>query len=288
MNDPTPVPSPLLRATGAIARWSLWLLLSAWLLFGAIWGAIHLLIVPRIGDLRPQLEAVASRVLGVPVTIGAIAAQSSGLIPSFELTDVKLFDAAGREALRLPRVLAALSPQSALGLKFEQLYIDQPELDIRRAPGGKITVAGLDFSSGGSSDGGAADWLFSQPEFVIRNGTVHWTDEMRGVPLLSLRQVDLVMRNRFHNHALRVDATPPPALGDRFTAMGVFKQPLLSLRNGRWRDWTGQLYGTFERVDVARLRRYADFGFEVAQGRGALRAWIDVSRAEILRWLDEK
>ncbi len=281
MNDLPPVPSPLLKATGAIARWSLWLMLSAWFVFAVVWGAIHLLIVPRIGDLRPQLEAVASRVLGVPVTIGAITAQSSGLIPSFELTDVKLFDAMGREALRLPRVLAALSPQSALGLKFEQLYIDQPELDIRRAPSGKITVAGLDFSSGGGSDGGAADWLFSQPEFVIRNGTLQWTDEMRGVPVLSLRQVDLVMRNSFHNHALRLDATPPPALGERFTAMGVFKQPLLSLRNGRWRDWTGQLYGTFERVDVARLRRYADLGFEVAQGRGALRAWVDVSRAEV-------
>ena len=281
MNDLTPVPSPLLKATGAIARWSLWLMLSAWFVFAVVWGAIHLLIVPRIGDLRPQLEAVASRVLGVPVTIGAITAQSSGLIPSFELTDVKLFDTMGREALRLPRVLAALSPQSALGLKFEQLYIDQPELDIRRAPSGKITVAGLDFSSGGSSDGSAADWLFSQPEFVIRNGSLQWTDEMRGVPALSLRQVDLVLRNGFHNHALRLDATPPPGLGDRFTAMGVFKQPLLSLRNGRWRDWTGQLYGTFERVDVARLGRYADLGFEVAQGRGALRAWVDVSRAEV-------
>ncbi len=281
MNDLTPVPSPLLKATGAIARWLLWLTLSAWFVFAVIWGAIQLLIVPRIGDLRPQLEAVASRVLGVPVTIGTITAQSSGLIPSFELTDVKLFDATGREALRLPRVLAALSPQSALGLKFEQLYVDQPELDIRRAPSGKITVAGLDFSSSGSSDGRAADWLFSQPEFVIRGGRVQWTDEMRGVPKLSLLQVDLVMRNSFHNHALRLDATPPPALGDRFTAMGVFKQPLLSLRNGRWRDWTGQLYGAFERVDVARLRSYADLGFEVAQGRGALRAWVDVGRGEV-------
>ena len=282
MNDLTPVPSPLLKATGAIARWSLWLLLSAWFVFAVVWGAIHLLIVPRIGDLRPRLEVAASRVLGVPVTIGAITAQSRGLIPSFELTDVKLFDAMGREALRLPRVVATLSPQSALGLQFEQLYIDQPELDIRRLPSGKITVAGLDFSKdGSSSDSPAADWLFSQPEFVIRRGSLQWTDEMRGVPVLSLRDVDLVMRNSFLNHALRVDATPPAALGDRFTAMGVFKQPLLSLHNGRWRDWTGQLYGMFERVDVARLRSYADLGIEVAQGRGALRAWIDVSRAEV-------
>ena len=281
MSDNLPAPSPLLKLIGFVARWSLGLTLAAWVLFAVIWGMIHWVIVPRIGELRPRLEATASRVLGVPVTIGAITATSSGLIPSFELIDVKLFDTLGREALRLPRVLAALSPQSALGLKFEQLYIEQPELDIRRAPGGKITVAGLDFSSTGQSDGGAADWFFSQPEFVIRNGRVQWTDEMRGVPTLSLSQVDLVMRNSFQSHSLRLDATPAPELGSRFNAMGVFKQPLLSLRNGQWRDWTGQLYAAFERVDVARLRRHADFGFAVAKGTGTARVWVDVNRAEV-------
>jgi uncharacterized protein (TIGR02099 family) len=80
---------------------------------------------------------------------------------------------------------------------------------------------------------------------------------------------------------LRLDATPEPALGGRFNAMGLLKQPLLSLRNGQWRDWSGQLYAAFERVDVARLRRHADLGFEVAKGTGAVRAWIDVNRAEI-------
>ena len=281
MIDSPPAPSWLLKAVGFVARWSLGLTLSAWVLFAVIWGLLHWVIVPRIGELRPRLEAHASRVLGVPVTIGTITATSTGLVPSFELTDVKLFDTLGREALRLPRVLAALSPRSVVGLKFEQLYFDQPALDIRRSPGGKITVAGLDFSSAGSSDGQAADWLFSQPEFVIRNGTVQWTDELRGVPPLSLSQVDLVMRNRFHNHAIRLDATPVPELGSRFNAMGVFKQPLLSLRNGQWRDWTGQLYAAFERVDVAQLRRHADFGANVAKGTGAVRVWVDVNRAEV-------
>jgi len=278
----SPVPSPLLKATAAIARGALWLMLSAWLLFAAGWGALHLLIVPRIGDLRPQLQAQASKALGVPVTIGAITAQSSGMIPSFELSDVKLFDAHGREALRLPRVLVALSPQSVLSLGFEQLYIDRPALDIRRTANGKIVIAGLDFSKNGNDDGTAADWIFSQAEFVIRNGTVQWTDELRGVPTVALNQVDLIMRNHFRNHSLRLDATPPPDLGDRFKAMAVFKQPLLSLRNGQWRDWDGQLYGAFDRVDVAQLQRHADLGIQVAQGQGALRAWVDVSRGQVV------
>lgn len=281
MSDSPTVPSRLLKATGAVARVALWLMLSGWFLLAAVWGALHLLIVPRIGDLRPHLETQVSRVVGVPVKIGSITAHSIGLIPSFELTDVKMFDQQGRSALTLPRVLVALSPQSLLALGFEQLYIDSPELDIRRTPQGKIMVAGLDFSKGSADDGAAADWLFSQSEFVIRNGRVSWTDELRNEPTLDLKQVDLVMRNKYRNHSLRLDATPPAEVGDRFQAMAVFRQPLLSRRNGQWRDWDGQLYGSFERVDVSRLGRLVDIGLQVTRGHGALRAWADFSRGEM-------
>lgn len=256
-------------------------MLAGWLLFGAIWGTLHLLIVPRIGDLRPQLEAQASRLIGVPVTIGAIVAQSNGLIPSFELSDVKLFDTQGRAALALPKVLVAMSAKSALGFGFEQLYIDRPVLDIRRTRDGKLVVAGLDFSQGGGNDGSAADWFFSQAEFVIRNGQVQWTDETRTEPPLVLTQVDLVIRNRFRNHSLRLDATPPAEWGNRFSTAAVFRQPLLSRRNGQWADWDGQVYGAFSHIDVTRLKAYTDLGIEISRGQGALYAWVDVSRGVV-------
>src|SRR5665647_1317373 len=124
MNESMPAPLSLLKTFLTIARWSLVVLLAAWLVFFAVWGALHWLIVPRIGEFRPQLEARASQILGVPVRIGAIAAHSNGMIPSFELTNVELFDAQGRVALRLPRVLAAVSPRSLWHLGFEQLYVD--------------------------------------------------------------------------------------------------------------------------------------------------------------------
>ena len=256
-------------------------MLTGWFLFGAVWGTLHLVIVPRIGDLRPQLEAQASRLIGVPVTIGAIVAQSNGLIPSFELSDVKLFDAQGRAALALPKVLVAMSPKAALGLGFEQLYIDRPELDIRRTRDGRLVVGGLDFTKGSGDDGSAADWFFSQAEFVIRNGKVQWTDETRSEPALALTQVDLVIRNRFRNHSLRLDATPPGEWGSRFSTMATFKQPLLSRGNGRWAEWDGQVYGAFSRVDVARLKAYADLGIEMGQGHGALHAWLDIGHGAV-------
>jgi uncharacterized protein YhdP len=282
MNESPPLPSGPSKAFSAIAKGALWLLLAFWLAVALAWGALHGWIVPRIGELRPDLEIEAGRVLGVPVRIGAIAARSEGLIPSFELNDVVLLDPQGREALRLPRVLASLSPRSLWNLGFDQLYIEHPELDIRRAADGKIFVAGLDLSSGGDNDGKAADWFFRQTEFVIRNGTLRWTDEMRGAPPLALGDVTFVMRNSARRHAMRLDATPPAEWGERFSLRGLFRQPLLSTHPGRWREWEGQLHADFSRIDVSHLRRHADIGIDVAGGRGALRAWADVAGGQVM------
>jgi len=282
VNAEAPSPSRLFKAYAAVARWLLWLLLTGWLVLVLAWAGLHGWIVPRIGELRPDLEIEAGRVLGMPVRIGAITARTEGLVPSFELSDVVLLDPQGREALRLPRVVAALSPRSLWNLGFEQLYIDQPALDIRRDQAGHIHVAGLDFSRGQNNDGRAADWFFRQTEFVISNGTVRWTDELRGHAPLALGQVDFVARNGRRSHALRLDATPPPEWGQRFSLRGLFRQPLLSTHAGRWQDWDGQLYADFASVDLARLRGHADLGVDIAQGRGALRAWADVVRGEVL------
>ena len=103
------VPSRWLLAFARGTRWALWILASAWITLGLLWGGLHFLIVPRIGEFRPWLEQQASQRMGIGVRIGDMLATSNGLIPSVELRDVRLLDADGREALRLPSVLAALS-----------------------------------------------------------------------------------------------------------------------------------------------------------------------------------
>lgn len=282
MIDPTTHPSRLLKIVAGIARWSLGLLLAFWLLLTIAWGGLHAWIVPRIEEFRPQLEAHATQALGVPVKIGAIAAHTEGLIPSIELSDVALLDASGRTALHLPRVIVALSPRSLLNGGFEQLYIEGPELDARRTVDGRIYVAGLEFAQTEGDSSPAADWIFSQGEVFIRGGTVRWTDEQRGAPELALQKVDLLLRNGNWDHRMRLDATPPEAWGDRFTVVGLFRAPLLHARDGNWKHWNGQLFANFARVDVSQLRHHADVGIEVAQGRGALRAWADVRSGAIV------
>lgn len=271
-----------MRVSGTLARWLIRLLLGLLVIFALAWGALHVWIVPRIGEFRPQLESAASRALGVPVRIGNLSARSTGWIPSFELTDVTLLDPQGREALHLTQVVAAVSPRSLWSLGFEQLFIERPALDVRRAANGRIQVAGLDLAS--AADGGdspARDWFFAQTEVVIRGGTLTWTDELRDGATLALTDVDLVVRNSARRHQIRLDATPPDDWGGRFQLAGQFRRPLLSRHPGRWQDWTGQLYADLPRADISQLRRHADLGVDIRTGRGALRAWVDVGGGEV-------
>ena len=287
MNQTTPLLHALASSRwkwlAVAARMALWLVVTFWLLFGTAWALLHGWIVPRIEDFRPRLEMQATQALGVPVRIGQITARSEGLIPSFELRDVTFKDASGVEALRLPRIVAALSPASLWRGGFAQLVIDQPVLDITRKPDGKIYVGGLDMNQDKSDNNDTADWIFSQAEFVIQGGTLRWTDEKSQAPPLALSKVDVVLRNSTRRHAFRIDATPPTEWGDRVSLRGQFRQSLLSQGPGHFAEWSGQLYADFSRIgDVARIKQYVPniFGIDPRSGSGSLRAWADISKGQ--------
>ncbi len=260
-----------------LVRLLLWPVLLVWGLLMLAWLALHWVILPHIQDWRAPIEARASATLGVAVQIGAIQVVSRGWVPALELRDVKLLDAQNRAALQLPRVAVTLATQSLLDLRinFEQLLIEGAELDVRRNAAGRITVAGLDLSGGGTDDRRGADWFFSQHEFVIRGATLRWTDEQRDAPPLALTDVELVMRNGLLHHDVRLDATPPAEWGERFSARGRFTQPLFA-GAGEWQRWSGRGYIDLPRADLRQLRRYATLPFDLSEGLGALRGWFEL------------
>jgi uncharacterized protein (TIGR02099 family) len=269
--------------TALVAAWSL--LLLAWLTLQ--WG-----IVPRVGQWKPQIEQRASAALGVPVTIGAIRVQSAGWMPLIELDDVVLAPRSGTaqavagEALRLPKVSATLSARSLLGwqLRFEQLHVDGAALEVRRDTTGRFFVAGIEVRAGSAeddSDGAGTEWLLAQREVAVRNGRLRWIDEQRVAPPLELSAVDLVLRNGLAHHELRLDATPPASVGQRFTLQGNFRQPLLAQRS-QWQKWSGTAYAELPQADAAALRPWlAALPLEVPAGEGALRAWAELANGEL-------
>jgi uncharacterized protein (TIGR02099 family) len=263
----------------AAANLAIALALLLWSLFLAVWLTLYWVILPHIDDWRPRIERLAGQAVGLKLSIGSIHVRSSGWVPALELRDLRLFDREDRVALRLERVHTALSMQSLLGLRlrFEQVLIDGARLEVRRDGFGRWHVAGLDWDgSVGSGDTRARDWFLAQREFVVRNAELHWTDERSGAPPLVLTQLDLVLRNGLRQHALRLDATPPPAWGQRFTLRGRFSQPLLA-GAGELHRWSGTLFAEFPQADVAQLHRHLALPVELGDGDGALRAWVDIS-----------
>jgi uncharacterized protein (TIGR02099 family) len=259
--------------------WGAWLLFAAWSLCLVAWLTLHWGILPRLDDWRPRIEAYASRAIGAQLSIGRIGVRSSGWVPAFELDDVTLRDEHGRTVLALPRVYAALSVPALVGahLRFEQLLIDGARLDVRRDRQGRIRVAGMDMDGdiGTGADGTAlADWFFEQHEFVIRAGALRWVDELRAAPPLALADVQIVVRNGSRRHDLRLDGTPPPSWGQRFTIALKARQPLLA-RAGDWQRWRGTVHAELPQVAVGELQRHVHLPVELSSGAGAMRAWID-------------
>jgi uncharacterized protein (TIGR02099 family) len=303
-----------LGRVGRRVVWAMLLTASGLLLVAAMaWGVLLLQILPRIDAWRFDLAEQATKALGVPVRIGKVMGRADGIWPILSLREVQLLDSAGRVALRLPEVTArvsllTLSPRALADgeLRLDRLVLVAPELDVRRDAAGDFHVAGLRLAGGGTGNGGndAADWLFSQALIQITQGTVRWTDEMRHAPPLSLRQLDLSLRNRpglgRRLHDLSIEATPPAEFGQRFALKASATQPLWqaagmpvkdgegvpwwqrweldATRPGQWQTWSATVTADLPHVDVQRLKQHVTLPIDVDGGRGKVRAELSVSK----------
>ncbi len=210
-------------------------------------GLLHGWVVPHMDDLRPRIETYLSEKTAHSVRIGNITAESSGLLPSFDLKDVQILDAEQRLALALGRVQVSVSPMSLLTLEIDRLTIDAPTLQVTRDAAGQITVAGFKIDPQATSSK-ASDWLFSQKEIVIRGGTISWSDAQphlfgKAQPLSSatVHNVAFTLKNGLRSHSILLEATPPVAFGQEVHITGKFSQPLLETHAGRWQAWTGNV-----------------------------------------------
>jgi uncharacterized protein (TIGR02099 family) len=255
----------VLRGVGVVA-------LTLWFLVGSAVLLVREVVLPGIDRYRTEIAAVASEALGLPVSIAVIEGDWSGLRPRLHLADVVVADAAGRPALRLPRVDASFSWTSLLRLAphFYRLEIHSPALAVRREADGSYMVAGLRVADGGDR-GGVLDWLLEQGQIVIHDATLSWVDALRGAPELQLDRVEFRLDRRFGVHRFALRAQPPAALASMLDVRGELRRlsaedPLRA---------AGRLYASLDRADLGGWRAWVDYPLPL-RGVGGVRAWVDM------------
>ena len=243
---------------------------TAFFAFAVLLLAVRFWILPKVEQHRDEIAAAAARVIGQPVKIGTIEAGWLGLRPQISLSDVRIFDAQGREALVLPSVENVISWRSLLHgeLRLRTLVIDGPRLEVRRDADGAIYVAGLKL--GGQAEGqGFTDWVLGQEEIVIRNAEIEWRDEKRGAPPLALAALNLRLRNSDDEHAVGFVARPPTQLGSRLEVRAELAGRSLADPSA----WSGRLYAELGATDLAAWRAWIDYALDVREAHGELRLW---------------
>ena len=277
----TPIPATGPRWWLRLARGLVWTLVWSGVALLLVWGCIHAVIVPRIGDFRPWIERQVVQKMGVNLRMGELSAHSQGWIPTFEIQDLQILDSANPQdppSLRVARLVMRLSLRSLTSLSFDQVHLEGLEVEVGRDAQGQWLLAGQ--TLGGADNSDALDWFFSQTEFLVSQGRVRWRDDTRpGPEPVWLENVTAVLRNHLNQHDMRLDATPPQGWGERISLRGQFRQPLLSLHNGRWQEWSGQAYVKAPRLDAAWLRTPSQLSTDTdpwLKGAGAVEAWVDV------------
>jgi uncharacterized protein (TIGR02099 family) len=259
-------------------RWLKWLRRAGWalvamyILIAAGMLALRFWLLPTVADHKERIAAAVSSALGERVEIGTVEAEWLGLRPRLELTDVRIFDRRGEEALALPYVGVAVAWSSLVTgeLRFKSILLDRPDLSIRRDPQGKIYIAGLELKPNTAPDGSAADWLLKQGEIVIRDGTVEWSDEYRRASPIRLERVGFLLQNDGRHHRFAIRAAPPQELASAIDLRG----DLIGRTIDQLGEWNGRLYAAFDYVDLAGWQTWVDYPVEVRGGRGALKLWL--------------
>jgi len=239
--------------------------------FAAAVLALRFWILPQIEEHPEVVAEVISRNIGQRVSIGSADSGWQRLRPYLALTDVRLYDQEGRVALSLPSVSCTLSWDSlAFGtLRFDSLSLDKPELNIRRDKAGTLYVAGVRLDPD-ATGGGFANWLLAQSEVIIRDAQVSWEDQLRQSPVLSLADLNFVMRNRGSHHRFALRAQPARELATALDIRGDMEGRTFE----QLQAWNGKVYAELAYTDLAAWRAWIDYPLEIQHGQGGLRLWL--------------
>ena len=228
------------------------------LLAGALLLLVRYVAMPRVDELRPRIEQMASRAVKAPVTIGRIDASWRGLNPHLVLRDVRVASGSGRPDLSLPLVEGTVSWLSAVAFepRFAELRVEALDLDIVRLPGNRFSVGGFVLDSESKEArtpahptgfSRKAKWSSAMP--VSDTAT---TATLAAASEFELAHVNLQLENVFGSHIIGLQAQPTSTVAGPIDLRARFRHAPFS-QPSDFARWTGEAYGAVDYADLAAL-----------------------------------
>lgn len=243
----------------------------------ALFLSLRYVVLPRVDEFRPRIEAAVSEKLHTQFTIGKLAPHWSGFQPGLDVTNLVIRDQEGKAALTIPHATATLSWKSLWQFHpaLSSLIVEQPDVLVSRSSDGVLSVAGVPVPTRHSGNDALSTWLVRQQAIVLRGGVLRWRDAQHDAPELALRDIRIAILNDGYDHRLALQA---PADGQVLHGPIDFRthfkhEPLSAI--GKPVNWTGQVYMSTGPVDLPTLARYVDFPIETFAGRIDNAIWAD-------------
>ena len=265
-----------------------WTLVALFFIAGTVLLAVRYVAMPRVDELRPRIEQIASRALKAPVTIGRIEASWRGFSPHVALSGVSVAGEDSRPGISLPLVEGTVSWLSAVTFepRFSHLRIAALDLEVVRLPGNRFSVGGFVFDPNekNGEDSGASDWILAQREVVIRDARVRYSDRRSpsATPEFELTHVNLQLEKVFGSHMIGLQAQPSSAIAGPIDLRARFRHAPFS-RPADYARWTGEAFGAVDYADLAAIARTFDVPLKVERAQGAVRSWVTFDHARITR-----
>ena len=241
---------------------------------------LRYVLLPNIEQQHRRITDWVSQAIGVPVSIGQIAADWNGVDPRMTLRDVQVFDAQHRAALVLPEINVRLSWLSlpTLQLRLALLEINHAQLHILRDRAGNIFIGGIALAQQGNNTA-PSDWLLHQSDIEVRDAKLTWQDDKRGAPPLVLNAVNLHISSLFDRHLFALYAVPDSHLSTPLDVRGDF----VGHSFDQLKSWQGQIFTQLDYADITAWRPWFNLPPEFSQGQGGLRGWMQIARGKITR-----
>ncbi|MBC3875993.1 YhdP family protein [Undibacterium flavidum] len=260
-------------------------LFVCYFLFAALFLVLRYVVLPNLENYKSEIEQFASAKMGRVLSIQSLEANWQGFNPQIALKGIVIRDQQSQAVLTLPEVNTTLSWWSlaVLDLRFAEVEIIAPQLNIRRNSNGVIEVAGFSLQLDGKGDGGEAglNWLLAQHQIKVVRGQVNWDDQLRANPPLSLTAVNFVLNNHWREHQFAMQATPPVNMAAPVDVRGQFQQAVFATKKSDLSSWSGELYSDLKQADLPVIHQYFPFPFKLDKGLGSVRSWIKLKQGRL-------